>query len=150
MKKMIAFIFIIILLFGIALAKINYPKPLNYEKVVVVTEKKYDLECEIIKSGNDYYYMLGNKADKILKNIDISQIKGIVFYLPGEYKLQDLKKHFNYMVFDSKSVQNKKVYYGYDDSYYNFKIIDGKKINFQLVEDQNQWILGYPMILTGF
>ena len=148
MKKMIAFIFVIFLFLGIAVAKINFPQKFDYERLIIVSEKKLDYAS--IKNGNDYYYFFDKKDKTIFnKNFDITDIKGLTFYISSKYDLNYFSNHFNYLTSKSE-VDKKQVYYGYDKNYYDFRLIDGKKINFQLVKDEEGWILGYPAILTSF
>ena len=148
MKRMIAFIFILFALFGVAVIKVNMPKVLDYDRVIIISNKK--LNYSNIKNGNDFYYTFDKNQTKELKEINICDIKGMVFYISKQYSIDNFQKQFNFLITNKSKIDEKDVYYGYDKNYHDFRIIDGKKINFQLVKSEDNWILGYPMIMTGF
>ena len=150
MKRMIAFIFVIFVLFGVILVKDNLPSSFDYTKVVVVSKNDDLCSAEKIQNGEVYYYFLGKDAKDILDNISGKDIEGIVYYLSNEYDIGFLNKKFDYTLSSPSYVEGREVYYGYDKDYYDFRFIDGKKINVQIANDGNGWIIGYPMILTGF
>ncbi len=149
---MIAFIFVVFMFLGVAYFKDSLPKAEDYERAVIIS--KFDnLEIcdEIIQSGSDFYYYLNFKeCQSALKSLGSEKISGIVYYYDNSFDLNYFKRKFGYNMTDKTMVEDCQVYYGYDKDYCDFRVIDGKKMNFQLVYDGNCWILGYPMIIIGF
>ena len=92
MKRMIAFIFILFALFGVAVIKVNMPKVLDYDRVIIISNKK--LNYSNIKNGNDFYYTFDKNQTKELKEINICDIKGMVFYISKQYSIKLTKKMF--------------------------------------------------------
>ncbi len=137
---------------GIAFVKDAMPKAEGYDRAVIIS--KYaglGLEGEVVESGNDFYYFVNkNVCESAMKNLSSEKISGVVFYYNNKYNLNYFAKKFDYNLTKKTIVENREVYYGYDKNYYDFRIIDGKKVNFQLAFDGNNWILGYPMIILGF
>lgn len=43
-----------------------------------------------------------------------------------------------------------KILYGYKNDFSDFRFIDGKKINVQIAWAENETIVGFPLIMTGF
>lgn len=153
MKKMIAFFILIILLFCISFIKNNNFNCLeNYEKIIVVSNQIYDyLDLNPIKNGNEFYHVLTKEnADDFLENINLYDYNGISFYYDLESNFDDFNKCINYTLSDPSYIDNYKIYYGFYDEYKDFRIVNGKKINVQLVQTESEWILGFPLILTGF
>ncbi len=148
---MIAFIFLSICLLGVMLSSISIPKSYDYEKVVIVSAQKNLIDGEVTVCGEDYFYTLSkNKVENSLQSLNSSNVKGIVYYFSKDKGLNYFKNDLSLTLTDKTYVCDRQVYYGYDKSYYQYRLIDGKKINFQLVCDGENWLLGYPMILTGF
>ncbi len=152
MKRMVAFIFIILAFFGVGLFKNDSLDINDYERVVIVS-KLDDLtnKGSKVQNGEDYYYYLNyQEGESVRKNLSSYQISGIIFYLSKEYSFNSFNKKFDYTLSAKSIVEDNDVYYGYDKDYSDFRLVGGKKINLQLVKSDNNWILGYPMILTGF
>ncbi len=152
MKRMIAFIFIVVMMLGIAYFKDAMPKAESFERAVIVSDfGDLDIQGEILKNGKDFYYYVDYAQCKIALNRNGNdKIKGIVYYYNKNLDLNYFTRKFNYSISDKTTIEDRDVYYGYDEDYYDFRFISGKKINFQLAYDGNNWILGYPMIITGF
>ncbi len=152
MKRVIVFIFLIILLLPLSFIEKKDCLDFDYEKITVVSEKSnLNLSVNVVKSGKDYYYTVEKESKKIeLKDLDFDNVKGIVLYISKKYSIDYFKKIFNYNISYSKIIEEKNIYTGYYKDYDDYRIVDGKKIIFQLVEYKNKWILGFPLILTGF
>ena len=150
MKKMIALIFVIVTLFALNLS-FSDDKSIDFESVVIVSTNS-DLDIgEFVQNGSDYYYKLNKQeGTKTLKTLAPNCVKGLVYYVSNKYNLEYFKNKFNFYLSDSSLIEERTVYYGYDSSFKDFNYINGKKINVQLVNDGSQWIVGYPLILTGF
>ena len=140
MKKMIDFFILIILLFCISFIKNNNFNCLeNYEKIIVVSNQIYDyLDLNPIKNGNEFYHVLTKEnADDFLENINLYDYNGISFYYDLESNFDDFNKCFNYTLSDPSYIDNYKIYYGFYDEYKDFRIVNGKKINVQLVKTES-------------
>ncbi len=152
MKKMIAFFVLIFLLISINIFKQNDFSPfLNYSKLVLVSSQPLFTEQEYIKNGNDYYFQFAN--NEASKNIlmENQNIKSYIFYYDKDYKLKDFIKSLDIIYKGGQLADNRyTIYYGYYGNYKDYRIIDGKKINFQLVHTSEEWILGFPLITTGY
>ena len=149
MKKVVAFIFVILMLVGLMLVKVDNLAQLDYEKLIIVSACQLENAGREVKNGNDFYYTL-DKTDFVKFNLSQNKIKGLVYYINKKYDLSYFNKKFNYCIYRGGDVDGREIYYGYDKSYYDFRFVEGKKVNFQLVDDKDYWILGYPMIMTGF
>lgn len=153
MKKMIAFLLCgVLMLF----AKGAFPSEIkSFDqaiKMVVVCEKELSYLENPFQSGQDFYYTI--EGDKIATSLDsIKQdqknIKGINLYFSCETPLSYFQERIDYLG-EKQMLGETEVYYGYYIYYQNFKWLDGKKINVQLVYTNQGWILGLPLILTGF
>lgn len=153
MKKMIAFFILIVFLVGLSVFKSNnFDLLKGYEKIIVVSENVYSkLDENPIKNGNQYIHSLEKEKGKyFLNNIDKFDILGLSFYFNNNFKLSQFNKEFDYTLSNPSILEEYKIYYGYYEKYDDYRLIDGKKINVQLVETQNEWIVGFPLILTGF
>ena len=152
MKRVIVFFFVVILLIFFAYFKQdNFPFS-DCNKLVVVTSEEYqEIDVQPIKNGNEYYYVLAGDEIVFFKN-NMSQFKykGLSLYYDNSYDLDFFKKEFKTQLSNPSRVENYEIYYGYYDNYKDYNIIDGKKINLQLVYTQNEWIVGFPLILTGY
>ena len=58
-------------------------------------------------------------------------------------------ENFDY-IYQGGSAQDYLIYYGYYSNFKDYRYVDGKKINFQLAKTGEGWILGLPLIETGF
>ncbi len=151
MKRMVAFILIIFSLFCIVIFKDNLVISNDYEKMVIISSNdRLNLHCKILQNGDDFYYFIDNNKNNIQKLLNDNDIKGIVLYFSKDFNLNYFNNKLDYTLSKESIVGGRKVYYGYDKDYSDYRFVDNKKINVQLVYDGNQWIMGYPMILTGF
>ena len=123
----------------------------QFEKLIVVSSSATLLNCEKLENGSQYYYLLNSKeGKKILKEISIQDIDGIVYYLDKAVGLKGIINKLDFFYQGREKIDGLEVYYGYDSSYQDFRIIEGKKINVQIVENSTNIIVGYPMILCGY
>ena len=152
MRRLIAFFMFVGALFGLKSIEVDDFSILeNYEKMVMVSSVKYDDFDDYIKNGNDYYYSFKKEdANSLIKSLNKIDYSGLNFYFEKDTGFDYFCKIFNNSIKKASNNQEYNVFYGYYDGYNEFNMIDGKKINFQLVQTDTQWILGFPMILTGF
>ena len=83
------------------------------------------------------------------EKIDKIKVDGISFYIKNT-DVEKIIKSLNMLVFSEEKMGNKRIIYGYTPKYCESKIINNKKINVQMVVDQNKSIVGFPLILGGF
>ncbi len=152
MKKLIAFFIIAIFLFAASYLKIDdFSLFQDYTHVVIISSKPYSqLEMQA-QNGEQYYYDFNNTAEdkKRMEIIDKNNIDGYVFYYQLDKELDDFMTCFDF-IYQGKTIDTYKVYYGYYSGYNDFCYVSGKKINFQLVKNENSWLLGFPLIITGY
>ncbi|MBE7073680.1 MAG: hypothetical protein E7379_01110 [Clostridiales bacterium] len=149
MKRLIAFIFVVCcMVMGQSgeSVKLDFD---NIQKVVLVSSCEIEGR-EFFMSGNDYYTTINQDYAGIFQQIDaIDGIKGVNIYFDKSTKLSYFKDKLDFISGDSE-IEGNKVYQGYTHKYKKFNWIDGKKENCQLVQTNDCWILGFPLVLTGF
>lgn len=153
MKRMIAFFILLLLLFCVKYIDIDKIKEIfGYDRIVVITDCCYaDLSNEYIKSGDYFYYKLNKEQGKeFLKTQKKYKVEGISFYFEKNYDLSYFKNMFKSNFLHGMQIENMKVYYGFCKNFNDYKMVEGKKINLQLAQTEEEWVLGIPMILTGF
>lgn len=152
MKRVIVFICLIVFLIPLTTIKKKDFLNIDYKKITFISSNpRLIFDGEVVKNGNDFYYII-DKKDEInrIKNINLDDIKGVVLYISKTYDLNYFNNIFNYNLIQTRDVEGKKIYMGYYKGYNDFRLINGKKINFQLVENDDFWVLGFPLIMTGF
>lgn len=145
MKKMIGFFVVIVLLLSLVMTKqddFNFLS--NCSKILAVSDEKLADENYVLQNGNQYYYFY-NDIDKL-------KDKGFLaynFYFDIETDLSQILDCFSF-VYEGEGVDDYKIYYGYYDGYRDFRYVDGKKINVQVVKNDHEIIVGFPLIVTGY
>ena len=149
MKRMIGFFIMIILLLLVGFIKEdNFSAFYSFSKMTLVTTEKLDSMTEPIISGNQYYYTFENTNENI-KLLEDNSFDCYIFYFDIELSANKLMKNFDY-IYQGGSTQDYLIYYGYYSNFKDYRYVDGKKINFQLAKTAEDWILGLPLIETGF
>lgn len=153
MKRMIVFLFTAVVLIATKFIdnQPNFNEFEEVESVVVVCSVENEYMDYIFQSGEDYYYHFeGEKAFFILQNLDVFVgMEGLNLYFSNTVDFSYFSSRLDFLG-EETLVEGNKVYYGYYKGYKKSEIIDGKKINVQLVQTEDGWIMGLPMILTGF
>ncbi len=153
MKRMIAFIFVLVLFLPILVLKINYRvcDEFDFSRIVIVSKSGELIDgCPVIKNGDTFYYELKKDTLNKLNKKDYNQVDGVVYYLDDGFDLDKFNKYLNYTLYGGYKIENSELFYGFDKNYDDFVILGNKKVNVQVVHCENQWIIGYPLILTGF
>ena len=152
MKKMIAFLLLAVLaLFLKGKLPLSFDEFDNVERVVIVSKTRID-DCDnCIENGDDFYCVFeGENVKNILDNIqEQEEIKGVNLYFSKDTKLSYFQEKLDYLS-DKSQIDDVEIYYGYYKGYQDFEWLEGKKINVQLARVEDGWIMGFPMILTGF
>lgn len=152
MKRIVVFLFIFMILLGTKYFENSSVKALsNYKKVDIVSSQPLDDFTLKLKNGDKYIYeCLGsNSIKKVNDIINGKYIDGAVFYF-NSFSFNSFQKQVDFIYQSDKQIQNYDIFYGYSREFSNDVKINGKKINFQLVNNNGEWILGVPLILTGF
>lgn len=157
MKKLIALIFLSLTFASVKFYHFGDFNTLKgYDKIVVVCEKlkadKIENICfdQQIESGDDVYFIFKNKSFDDLKTKFKNDFRGVNFYFNNSFSLNDFEKMLNLTFFENSKIDSYQVYSSFYEGFFNFRVINGKKINVQLVKTQQNWILGFPLIITGF
>lgn len=148
MKKIIAFL-LLFLPIGFLLKANNYPDFIfdidGIEKICVVTKDEIKDEQVVETLSYNYVFYSAEQKEKIKK----INAEGYVLYLSGvsESKLQnDLKL----MILKEEKILDKQVVYGYTPLCNKTIEINNKKINVEMVIDNEKIIIGFPLILSGY
>ncbi len=150
MKRLLIFLMFILI---IIIVYINKDKGLfNYKNItkVCIISKNSDIFAkeEVVKNGSQFYYILSREeAEDNVKTFD--EIDGVVLYLENS-NVEKIASYYHISYHQGKDIEDYKIYYGYTPRYSKFQFINGRKINAQIVVGNEQIILGFPMILTGF
>ena len=152
MKRMIAFLLLVVgLLVFKGTQKDDFDCFEQVHAVLVVTDGEQENIDKLTKSGDDFYYLFEEERAKyIIKNLDVFDgVKGINLYFSLDKDFEYFKRRLDFL--SSKTqVEGREVYYGFFSGYEDFQFIEGKKINAQLAKTEEYWVLGFPLILTGF
>jgi len=120
-----------------------------WDKITFVTKSRNDLNG--IKNGNlNYYTYTSKKLNEVEKFLKGNEIEGLTLYFSSQVTLGYFQKKLNYNLTSISKHESLQVYYGFCNEYHDFIIHDGKKVNVQLANNGNGWVLGMPLILTGF
>ena len=150
MKKLAVFLFIFAIL-GVcfALPKQTLSFLPSAKAACVVT----DYWCAQ-KLGFDYLPS-GNQA---LISVDAENLQQIyqqikpycVLLKYDSNQLQSVKNAFSITNYYVQTLQNQTIVYAFSPKIKDFRFVDGKKINVQIVVDESDVLVGIPMIMTGF
>ena len=150
MKRIVAFFVIGLLALGILVGtganKYNFE---GLEKVCFVTDLTHSENENAVISGNDVYITVGvSEAKETMGKLD--NIKGYVLYFNNDCDKDKLLNIFLDYSSDEYLVGNTRIINGYSSKYSDFRLVDGKKYNVQVAFSEENVLVGFPMILTGF
>lgn len=151
MKRLIAFIFVVVLIIFVGYYNDSEESMFDLcDGILIITSKPVENK-KFYSSGGDFYSTFDvEESQSILKNLNrINGLKGVNLYFDGKIPFSYFSDKITYLK-QTKDVGEYKVFEGYTTFFDKFNWIDNKKINVQLVQTQDQWILGVPLILTGF
>lgn len=152
MKKVIAFLLCAAFVFFVKdFSGNNLSKFDNATKLIVVCDDMLEEYENSFQSGSDFYYTFeGDEMKGVLEKLDdIEGLKGLNLYFPPETKLAYFQGKLDYLS-DKSLLDETEIYYGYYRHFDDFEWLNGKKINVQLALTSEGWVMGLPMILTGF
>jgi len=150
MKRIVVFFVIGLLALGILVGtganKYNFE---GLEKVCFVTDLTHSENENAVISGNDVYITVGvSEAKETMGKLD--NIKGYVLYFNNDCDKDKLLNIFLDYSSDEYLVGNTRIINGYSSKYSDFRLVDGKKYNVQVAFSEENVLVGFPMILTGF
>ena len=150
MKKMIGFFLIIALLIGASLLNgFSHEIISSYNKLVIVSSNYVEeYKDNAIESGGKYYYFFD--AENEFDYEKFGNIEGLNFYFDKNTPFSFFENNVDFIYKSEGEINGYDIYYGYTVKYKDFLNINNKKVNFQLVNTHDEWIMGFPLILTGF
>ena len=165
MKRMIAFfkyaivisisiILIIVFVFGFKFQPNKIENVIanfsNYQKITLVS-KDLVKEHQHVENGDLHYYTFDSSSiDASFNFLSNYTVEGIVLYFTNKTGIEYFQQKLNYNLSQSRKVGDVDTYYGYLKEFNNFVINQNKKVNVQLAKTNNGWVMGLPLILTGF
>ena len=165
MKKMIAFfklfvVFLLVLLFIIGFVlgikghefdnKKVFSKFNDYEKVTIISKENFLGQMGIENGEFKYYTYSKFQESETISVLDKGKVEGIVFHFSQDKDFQYFQKAINFNLTSPEDISNIEVCYGYTSLFDRFILIKGKKANVQIAKNDCGWLVGLPMILTGF
>ncbi len=114
------------------------------DKIIVVSDREIENKNYIIKNGNQFYYEFND-----INSLSEEKFSAYNFYFDSSKNINEIISNLSF-VYQGKSVENYQIYYGYYDNYNDYRYVDGKKINVQVVKTPSQIIVGFPLVVTGY
>lgn len=147
MKNVIAFLFLGVLLFVFYYFDFTPPLPFNSaERASFVLQQKVD-GYDYVRNGDDYIIEVYSDIQSFYEKYS-DKIKGFNVYF--SHNAEWFIKNFQGQIYRTQDIEGMKIYYGYTNLYNDFRYVSGKKINVQIAEQEDQIVVGFPLILTGF
>ncbi len=119
----------------------------GFQSATIVSYENVDCWAKIVKNGNVNYYTFQNDACEFDK---IKNYEGAVFYFSKETSFNFFEDICSCTFTRASKIENMNVYYGFCTDFSKFVLHENKKVNVQLAEREEGWVLGFPLILTGF
>ncbi len=141
-------------IFGFKTCDFEYEKVFagfdDYEKVTIVSKENLSNQ-NMIESGELKYYTFSKfQHGQALDALNKDGFEGVVFSFSKEKNLDDFRQKLGCDLTIPKKVANAEVCYGYTSLFDRFVMAKGKKLNVQIAKTEYGWIVGLPMIITGF
>ncbi len=151
MKRIVVFIVAVVaLICPLFAGNVSFNEK-NAVKVCFISHEEIEMpdEVEIVKNGNQFYYTFAGEKYGQMKSL-FKKFDGVNFYYQSGTKEEELIKTHNISSYYFSEVEGMKILYGYKNDFSDFRFIDGKKINVQIAWAENETIVGFPLIMTGF
>lgn len=147
MKNLVAFLFLTVLLLAFCYFDFSPALPFdNAARASFVLEEKVE-GYDYVQNGDEYIVEVYSDIERFYQKYS-DQIKGFNLYFSEN--VEQIIQTLSGQIYRSQDVEGMKIYYGYTNLYNDFRYVSGKKINVQMAEQENQVIVGFPLILTGF
>lgn len=108
--------------------------------------------CTTTKNGNGFLICCSTQnANKIFSNLDKSKICGeSVCFENQNFNLKKLLHTFQAKVVKTESTENIYIVYAFSPKFFDYVLIDGKKVNLQIAQSKQKITIGTPLILGSF
>lgn len=149
MKKIIAFFLLFLPILFLLKNKEGSDSIFNLEgvdKACIVTKSEAHGQNFIETMACNYIYL---DEKEIEKRNDIKDILGYILYLKNS-NTDYITKKLQMLILNEENIEDKKVLYGYTPFYKDSVYIQNKKVNVEMILDQDEIIVGFPMILSGY
>ena len=149
MKRLLAFLFISVsaLVFTSFSNDSKIFSCPQISQICMISSQKYDEKnfLQVIQNGGQFYYLTQDtQIANTVKNYD-----GVVLYF-DDSTLDYITNFYKISYFQGQNVENYKIFYGYTSFFDKSVYVQNKKVNVQIAITENQIIVGFPIILTGF
>lgn len=145
MKRMIGFFVIVFVLITFYQTKQDdFLFLKDCKSIITVSNYKFEEENFLLQNGNQYYYKYDNLQD--IKNKDFISYN---FYFDLNIDIFDILNKCSFF-YQGEQIEDYQIYYGYYGGYNDFRYVNGKKINIQVVKTESQIIVGFPLIIIGY
>lgn len=129
----------------------NKELPLFYldstKEVCLVVDNSVSLSGESVDCGSKkFVYMSKEEALEAVSNTNFDAIQ---FYLE-DITLEDIINDMKAEKVSTQEVENVEIIYCYTPLFADSIIMNGKKVNMQIVIKDKEIIAGFPLILTGY
>ena len=150
MKNMIAFfkcmLCLMLIFCAVAIFIFSFKIDAKSEARVILNFDNFE-KSTVIKENT--YVSFENKND-LCQFLKTEEAEGVVLYFDKSFTINYFLQKLHYNVTSSSTVEKMKVFYGYTNDYDKFVIHDNKKVNVQIAKREEGWVVGFPMILSGF
>lgn len=152
MKKIVVFLMIL----ACVCSTLNFKKSSLFdlegvERVCFISEKNYqNEEISTVECGNKFFnYCSFSTAKRNIENWK-NDLDGIQFYYK-DTNLEQILKNLKFQQISEQKLDNLQIFYGFTPYYSDCIVLEGKKINVQIVVSEEGTILaGFPVVLTGY
>ena len=151
MKKLLIFIFVgIIGAIGLSLPKKDVFSMENVNSFTIVTSaaEAVKQKLDFVPNGQDAIVTV-KSAEQARKIYDSTQAKCVIMTL----RVENYQKTCDFLEISSHFTQkldNMEILYAYSHLVSSSVMVEGKKVNVQIVKSGDEMIVGMPMIMTGF
>ncbi len=147
MKSLIAILFLPLIFFAISHVETKQELPFASDYARFVVNRQIEgFDC--LRNGEQYIIDIYSDIEKFY-NSYCNEIVGVNLYFKS-LDINQFQKNVNGRIFKTQEVEEMQMYQGYTNLYKDFRYVNGKKINIQIAVKENEVIVGFPLILTGF
>ena len=100
-------------------------------------------------------YLVENADDKQIYSkkdgvsfVDLQKAEGVILVFDSD--IDKVKNELNFKQVKKETIDGLEIFYGYTNLYSDFVYVNGKQVNVQIIERENQTVAGFPLILSGF
>ena len=152
MKKLLVFVLLIILLFGFNVVRFSTLSEMliNYsDEFIIVSNRCLNGVDSCVKNGETYINKLNKNSIKnvIKNNVSIFSESVVLF----DVDMREIIRKLDLKIVEINNVNNGIELLGFTNKLRNnYVVCNMKKVNIQIVCDNNKVTVGHPLILSGF